>query len=400
MLAAAGFAAALAISLTPAPAPGAPLKLPDGVYNYTVIDQDIVAALQAFGSNLNLKINISPEVSGRIQGKWPEVSPRKFLDWLSGQGNFEWYFDGRVLHFSAVKEAQTRLFVLPPITLDQFQKALDALGVSDDRYRVESAPGNALVKVSGPPRFVALAEQTLNGLTAEARTRPKPDSPKVQDPPKVADKQTRPKPDRPKVQNPAKIAEGRMKPGPDRPKAQNPAKIAEGRMKPGPAHPNVQNPAKADSDSDRSRTQCPSIADSCSRPTAARVHSAPSCQDCRASQPFPPYPRPHVEAGNGNAPRQSCQDCRVSEPFPPYPRPHVEARNGNAPRHSCQDCRAGQPLPPYPHADVEARYTAQEHEDAGGEDERQLQSPGRHWPPRATRWPWTPRRTGDGWTAH
>jgi hypothetical protein len=380
MLAAAGFAASLATSFTPAPAPAAPLKLPDGVYNYTVIDQDIVAALQAFGSNLNLKINISPEVSGRIQGKWPEVSPRQFLDWLSGQGNFEWYFDGRVLHFSGVKEAQTRLFVLPPITLDQFQKALDALGVSDDRYRVQSAPGNALVKVAGPPRFVALAEQTLNGLIAEGRTRPKPDSPKVQDP--------------------AKIAEGRMRPKPDRPKVQNPAKIAEERTKPGPDRRKVQNPAKADSDSGRAGTWSGSIADSGSGPTAPRVPSAPSCQDCRASQPFPPNPRPNVETRNDNTPRHSCHDCGAWQPFPPYPRPHVETRNGNAPSRSCHDCRTQQPFPPYSHPDVEARYSAQEQEDAGREDERQLQSSGRAWPPRTTRWPWTTRRTGDGWTAH
>lgn len=331
MLAATGFAAALATFFTPAPA--APLKLPDSAYKYTVIDQDVVAALQAFGSNLNLKINISPEVSGRIQGKWPEVSPRQFLDWLSGQGNFEWYFDGRVLHISAVKEAQTRLFVLPPITLDQFQKALDALGVSDDRYRVQSAPGDALVKVSGPPRFVALAEQTLTGLVAEARARPKSDSPKVQNPEKIAEGRTRPKPDRPKAQNPPKIAEERMRPRPDRLKA--------------------QNPAKPDSDSSRSRTQVPPIADGGSRRTAARIHPAPSCQDCRALQTFPPYPRPNMEARNGNDPRRTCQDCRARQPFPPYPHPQLDARHENIPQ--------GQ-------------------DDARHEDERQLQSPGRSSP--------------------
>jgi len=182
MLGAAAFAAALAASFTTAPAQAAPLKLPEGVYKYTVIDQDIVAALQAFGSNLNLKINIGPEVNGRIQGKWPEVAPRAFLDWLGGQGNFDWYFDGQVLHISAAKDAQTRFFVLPPITFGQFKTALDAFGVSDERYGVQSAPGDALVKVAGPPRFVALAEQTLAGLIAEEKTRPRSERPSVATP--------------------------------------------------------------------------------------------------------------------------------------------------------------------------------------------------------------------------
>jgi type II secretory pathway component GspD/PulD (secretin) len=178
-LGAGGLTAALAAAIMPGPAPAAPLKLPEGTYKYTVIDQDIVAALQAFGSNLSLKVNISPDVNGRIQGKWPEVSPRVFLDWLGGQGNFDWYYDGQVLHFSAAKEAQTRFFVLPPITVGQFKTALDAFGVSDDRYGVQSAPGDALVKVAGPPRFVALAEQTLAGLIAEDKTRPRPGRPRV-----------------------------------------------------------------------------------------------------------------------------------------------------------------------------------------------------------------------------
>jgi type II secretory pathway component GspD/PulD (secretin) len=229
------------------------------------------------------------------------MSPRKFLDWLAAQGNFEWYFDGRVLHFSAVKEAQTRLLVIPPVTLDQFQAALDALGVSDDRYRVQSAPGDALVKVAGPPRFVALAEQILTGLIAQARARPKLDRPKVQDPPKVAEGRTRSNPDRPKAQIPPKVAEERMRPGSDRPKVHS-----------GPG---------------RSRTQLPSIADNGPRPAAAGVHAAPSCQDCRALQTFPPYPRPHAEGSSRNAPDHSCQECRARQTFPPYPRPDLEARN-------------------------------------------------------------------------
>jgi type III secretion protein C len=166
--------AALATFFASASAMAARLNFPEGPYKYTVIDHDVQATLQAFASNLNLKITISRDVRGRVRSKLPELSARAFLDRLGGLHNFEWYFDGQVLHVTAAQETQTRLFALAPITFEQFKETVDALGVSDERYVIKPAPTDGLVLVAGPPRFVALAEQTLAGLVAEQRARPRP----------------------------------------------------------------------------------------------------------------------------------------------------------------------------------------------------------------------------------
>lgn len=151
----------------------APLSLPATPYSYTVLDQELSAALQEFGSNLNIKVNVSPEVKGRIRGRMPDLPPREFLDHLTKLYNLQWYYDGLVLYVTAAKEAQSRLLVLAPISFDAYKSALDALNISDDRFVVKPAPGNGLVLISGPPRFIALAEQTLSGLVAEAQARPR-----------------------------------------------------------------------------------------------------------------------------------------------------------------------------------------------------------------------------------
>ncbi|NGO54262.1 secretin N-terminal domain-containing protein [Allomesorhizobium camelthorni] len=151
---------------------GVPLSLPSTPYTYTVLDQDLSAALQEFGSNLNIRVNISAEVKGRIRGRMPDLPPREFLDRLTKLYDLQWYYDGLVLYVSAAKEAQTRMLVLTSIRFDAFKAALDELNISDDRYVVRPAPGNGLVLVSGPPRFIALVEQTFNGLVAEAQARP------------------------------------------------------------------------------------------------------------------------------------------------------------------------------------------------------------------------------------
>ncbi len=149
----------------------ASLALPSTPYSYTVLDQELSAALQEFGNNLNIKVNISAEVKGRVRGRMPDLSPREFLDRLTTLYNLQWYYDGLVLYVSAAKEAQSRLLVLTPISFDTFKAALDALTISDERYIVRPAPEDGLVLASGPPRFITLVEQTLNALVAQAQPR-------------------------------------------------------------------------------------------------------------------------------------------------------------------------------------------------------------------------------------
>ncbi|MDF0497180.1 nodulation protein NolW [Bradyrhizobium yuanmingense] len=159
------------ISLSVVRALGAPLELPSTPYTYTVLDQDLAAALQEFGNNLKIRINVSPQVKGRIRGRMPDLAPREFLERVTNLYNLQWYYDGLVLYVSDAHEAESRLLVLNPITFDAFKAALDALKMSDERYVVRAAPEDGLVFASGPPRFVALVDQTLKGLVAEAQAR-------------------------------------------------------------------------------------------------------------------------------------------------------------------------------------------------------------------------------------
>ncbi|TIQ30221.1 secretin N-terminal domain-containing protein [Mesorhizobium sp.] len=151
------------------PAHAVPLSLPATPYRYTVLDQELAAALQEFGNNLNIRVNISPAVKGRIRGRMPDLPPRAFLDRLTNLYGLQWYYDGLVLYVSAAQESQTRMLLMTSISFDAFKGALDKLDISDERYVVKPVPGNGLVFVSGPPRFVALVEQTFNGLVAEAQ---------------------------------------------------------------------------------------------------------------------------------------------------------------------------------------------------------------------------------------
>lgn len=151
----------------------APLKLPDTPYHYTVIDQDLTAALQEFGANLNVKVSVSQDVKGRVQGSIPEGTAQAFLDRIAAIYNLDWYYDGNVLYVTSAKENRTQLVVLSPVGYDAFEGALQALQISDSRFPLHTTANRGVVMISGPPRYVALAEQTLAGLLAEEQARPK-----------------------------------------------------------------------------------------------------------------------------------------------------------------------------------------------------------------------------------
>jgi type III secretion protein C len=179
--------AASATLLLPSATLAAQLKLPDSTYTYTVINQDLSAALQEFGSNLNIKVNVSQEVRSRIQGRLPDLPPLAFLNRLAALYNLEWYFDGQVLHVTSARESQSRLLVPGPVPFERLASTLAAFDVADERYAVRPAPNTQLVLVTGPPRFVALVEQTLNGLIAEEQARPKPAEARMGAPPPPRD---------------------------------------------------------------------------------------------------------------------------------------------------------------------------------------------------------------------
>ncbi len=138
------------------------MQLPDGIYPYSVLDQDVTAVLREFGQNLGLRVKLSPKVSGTVKGKLPRLQALEFLNHVCQMFGLEWYYDGATLHISSVSEETTRFLplqkaVLLPVLIESLKK----LSFYDERYPIRTSAGNTSVIVTGPPVYAALIEQTL-----------------------------------------------------------------------------------------------------------------------------------------------------------------------------------------------------------------------------------------------
>lgn len=142
----------------------AALVLPSGVYPYRVVEQDVAAALHEFGHNVGIEVEVSPKVRGRLRGRLAPVSAREFLDNVCGSYALDWYYDGYILHISAMEERTTRFLPLRGFSLQDVTSGLRMLNFDDERYLLRAGPNGATVIAFGPPRYVSLVEQTVTAL--------------------------------------------------------------------------------------------------------------------------------------------------------------------------------------------------------------------------------------------
>jgi type III secretion protein C len=148
---------------------------PTGRYDYVVIDQDLRAVLEQFGSNTGLRIILSDNIKGRVHGRVPPAPPQRFLDHLTEMFGLDWYFDGAVIAVSAKSEAQTQLVALKSASFSRLKDALDASGFIDERYSLRPGSEPNVAIVSGPPQYLATVKKVAAALSPEQAQ--KPDTP-------------------------------------------------------------------------------------------------------------------------------------------------------------------------------------------------------------------------------
>jgi type III secretion protein C len=140
---------------------------PSEPYNYIVVDQDLRAALEEFGNHYGMSVQVSDDVHGRVRGKLPPMAPREFLDRLATTYGLAWYYDGSILFVTPVAQMVSKLLPLGGASFTELMNDLKHLEIYDDRYPLRYSPGDKLLLVAGPQRYVDLVEQTLEAVAAQ-----------------------------------------------------------------------------------------------------------------------------------------------------------------------------------------------------------------------------------------
>jgi type III secretion protein C len=160
--------AVIALAGLIAPAQGSDPRWPDGPYKYLVIDQDIKDVLTEFGRNIDVPVEVSNQVKGRLRGQLPVATAKEFLNKLCESYGLVWYFDGATLHVSAKTEVKTELINIGRLPVKNLTDQLNTLGIADPRFPVRSTPDGGVISVSGPAPYLAMVRQTLTAMARSA----------------------------------------------------------------------------------------------------------------------------------------------------------------------------------------------------------------------------------------
>jgi type III secretion protein C len=135
-----------------------------GSRDFVVVDQPVADVLRELGRMQGISVAVSKDVEGRVTGRRWQDAPARVLDALIEEYGLQAYDDGLTLHITALAEAQTAMLVLSWTSADELALRLDELAIADPRYRLRTTGDGAVVRVSGPPRFVDLVRQTAAAL--------------------------------------------------------------------------------------------------------------------------------------------------------------------------------------------------------------------------------------------
>lgn len=133
-------------------------------YAYVLVDQDVRAALEEFGHNLDIPVVLSDKVRGKARSTVRGTTAGEFLQTLCSTNGLTWYFDGNVLYLNAGDEISTRLYKASALNLDQLQAYLNGLDVFGQQLSMRNGPEGDEVFVSGPPPYLALVQQHVDHL--------------------------------------------------------------------------------------------------------------------------------------------------------------------------------------------------------------------------------------------
>ncbi|ETS33193.1 EscC/YscC/HrcC family type III secretion system outer membrane ring protein [Photorhabdus temperata] len=140
-------------------------------YDYLAKGESLRDVLVNFGANYDASVVVSDKVTDQVNGHFEQDGPQEFLQHLSSLYNLVWYYDGSVLYVFKNSEIQSRLLKLEQTNATELQQTLKRSGIWEPRFGWRPDPGNQLVYVSGPPRYLELVDQTASALEQQSLLR-------------------------------------------------------------------------------------------------------------------------------------------------------------------------------------------------------------------------------------
>ncbi len=140
--------------------------------DYLVVNQRVEDFLIEFARDNGLRVDITGSIRDRITGRRLRGEIEDVFNQIGRAHSLDWFLFNGIYYVSPRDQATTRMTRLGDLDIEDAMRALAASGLVMDRYPVTQAAERSALALSGPPKFLALAEAVIESVpskTPEAR---------------------------------------------------------------------------------------------------------------------------------------------------------------------------------------------------------------------------------------
>ncbi|WP_064609308.1 type III secretion system outer membrane ring subunit SctC [Photobacterium sp. J15] len=146
-------------------------SLPRGGYQHLGQNEPLADVLKGFAANYGLSAVISECITDKFNGQVSAKTANHFLSQLQAAYGFIWFRYGNTVYFNCGSEMQTKVLSLKRLSPMVLKKGMDQIGLDLNRFGWRALQDKGLLLVSGPPRFVDIAQQIAIGLDEQAKVK-------------------------------------------------------------------------------------------------------------------------------------------------------------------------------------------------------------------------------------
>ena len=142
----------------------APAPWPAASFQYFAKQFPMSKVFGDFAGAFGLKLVISPQVDGKLNGDYTANTPTQFLDTVTAAYGLTWYYQGGVLYIDKASETMSRTLRVSRSDVASLKQALTSLGIFDARFGWAEFAERGVIVMSGPPSYVNLVTKTIDDL--------------------------------------------------------------------------------------------------------------------------------------------------------------------------------------------------------------------------------------------
>ncbi len=135
-----------------------------GAYAYYAENAPVTKVLADFCANFGLRLQLSPNVNEKLNGRLTGTSATDFLNRVSSTIGLSWFYYAGNLYVAPLSDWHTRTFSVPKETIHGLKKAMTDLGVLNDQFGWAMVSEQGLVLLTGPTAYLDLVANTLQSL--------------------------------------------------------------------------------------------------------------------------------------------------------------------------------------------------------------------------------------------